>query len=685
MKQGVLPFVFVFFTATIVFPQNQSFSKEKATNTLITVEVSNPNDIDNLTELGLCIEAEAICNSSADGLISRENLARVRSAGYTVSVLDEDIAHSFRKIAAHAMSTSRKPWYDFDGIRDKLKEWQGQYPSLVSVDTLGYSQKDEPIWEFRISGSPDTAARQRIFLSGSTHGNEKIGTEICMWLADYLLTGYESNTDVKEMVDRSEFQFIPIVNPDGFIKHSRWLENGADPNRSFAFQVGAGGQGAQGAPYEYPEMAAYGRSMHDAPRYLSIDYHCGMVALLLPFFCEITEDFDKNAYSTINGIYKPKHRQVFDYFNRQGQGLSHDCPYARCGALAIMPEVSQHNPPEIEPITEHNLECILNTINEMQKGICGRVRDAQTGAPVYARVTIAGNYAPTYTDPRSGAYFKYIPSPSGSFEVTVFANGYTPETKTVQAVSNDFAQLDFELTFDPELKYAALSIVAMSVANSMKHSELYACLESPDDNSTTIKSFSSGKGLIDLDFGPRMLITNKEGDDLTVHSSSSTSYTVSAANDVISLGTSNYILGTSSGTGTFDLGEIGLDSARFVQISCASGSVAIDAVEAEPRDDITQANNLHAFTVRKYAPGIVTIPHGSNSILVQAYIPKGQFSIELFDTRGRKITTLAEGYAHHSERRLFRWHENDAKSQGISLVLIKNSQGKEALKGAFLR
>lgn len=53
------------------------------------------------------------------------------------------------------------------------------------------------------------------WICGSTHGNEFTGTEVCLYIIDKLVSGYGSEKDITEMVDKIAFYICPIVNPDG--------------------------------------------------------------------------------------------------------------------------------------------------------------------------------------------------------------------------------------------------------------------------------------------------------------------------------------------------------------------------------------------------------------------------------------------------------------------------------------
>ena len=272
---------------------------------------------------------------------------------------------------------------------------------------------------------------------------------------------------------------------------------------------------------------------------------------------------------------------------RTTPGISVDGAYGMWGSMALLPEVmrNSHDPPpasEIPGYVSYNRDRTIDVLEELQKGIRGVVTDAETGKRLYARIKVEGDYAAVYTNPASGAYFKYIPSPSGSYTVTAFVNGYDPMTLTVEAQSEDFAVLNFALQFNSELNYAALSVGALLTWTTPAQSEIYHSLETADSKVVPIQGNDSTKGFINLDFGPHHMITDQQGEDFTVYCGNNTEFQVSAAFDVDDLEAQEHVVGTGQGTTSFDLAGIGLDAARFVQVSSTQGTIEVDAVEAKP-------------------------------------------------------------------------------------------------------
>ena len=78
------------------------------------------------------------------------------------------------------------------------------------------------------------------------------------------------------------------------------------------------------------------------------------------------------------------------------------------------------------------------------------------------------------------------------------------------------------------------------------------------------------------------MITDQRRDDFTIYCGNNTEFQVSAAFDVDDLEKQDHVLGKGRGTTSFDLAGIGLDAARFVQVSCSQDTIELDAVEAKP-------------------------------------------------------------------------------------------------------
>jgi len=124
-------------------------------------------------------------------------------------------------------------YYTYEMVNDALKALHEAYPHLTHLDLVGKSEEGRSIYCLTIN-NPKTGKeldKPGIYLDGNIHGNELQGTEVSLYLIQYLLTGCGSNREIADLVDKKCFYVVPIVNPDG--RHHFFTDaNDSDSGRS---------------------------------------------------------------------------------------------------------------------------------------------------------------------------------------------------------------------------------------------------------------------------------------------------------------------------------------------------------------------------------------------------------------------------------------------------------------------
>jgi carboxypeptidase T len=192
-----------------------------------------------------------------------------------------------------------------DAMLAQIDQMRSLYPNLITVkqlvsDTI-VTCEGRPMYYVKISDNPDVAENEpQVLYTGMHHAREPIGMQHLMYYMWYLLENYESNPDVKNVVDNTEMFFIPVVNIDGYTYNittspsggGMWRKNrrnsgsgnfGIDINRNYGYMWGYDDEGSSPdpsseiyrgtEPFSEPEtrMVKYFCESHDFQ--IAINYH----------------------------------------------------------------------------------------------------------------------------------------------------------------------------------------------------------------------------------------------------------------------------------------------------------------------------------------------------------------------------------------------------------------------------
>ncbi len=108
-------------------------------------------------------------------------------------------------------------YYTYEQVVEALKALHSAYPALTGIEEVGRSEEGRVIYALTINnpGTGEPLSKPGIYADGNIHGNEIQAGEVCLYLANRLLTNYGKLDDITQVVDRNVFYIIPVVNVDG--------------------------------------------------------------------------------------------------------------------------------------------------------------------------------------------------------------------------------------------------------------------------------------------------------------------------------------------------------------------------------------------------------------------------------------------------------------------------------------
>lgn len=120
------------------------------------------------------------------------------------------------------------PHYHNTGeVQDLFARLAKEYPDLAKVHSIGSSWDGRDLNVIEITKN----VRQRSILVpmfkyvANMHGDETVGREMLIYLAEYLLYNYGKISEVTKLVDTTDIFLMPSMNPDGF-ENSKVRRNG---------------------------------------------------------------------------------------------------------------------------------------------------------------------------------------------------------------------------------------------------------------------------------------------------------------------------------------------------------------------------------------------------------------------------------------------------------------------------
>ena len=154
-------------------------------------------------------------------------------------------------------------FHSYSELEADLMTLQESYPQLAKVIDIGDSLEKRNIYALKISDNVQMdEAEAAMILLGCHHAREWISLEVPFLIGKHLLENYDTNSEIKRLVDHCEIWIVPLVNPDGLeysINFYRyWRKNrrdigdgkyGVDPNRNFSYMWGFDDEGSSANAY----------------------------------------------------------------------------------------------------------------------------------------------------------------------------------------------------------------------------------------------------------------------------------------------------------------------------------------------------------------------------------------------------------------------------------------------------
>ncbi|KAJ3683618.1 hypothetical protein LUZ60_013845 [Juncus effusus] len=353
-------------------------------------------------------------------------------------------------------------------LEKAVKEFGTRCSNISRVYSIGKSFNGFPLWVIEISDKPGKREAEPAFkFIGNVHGDEPVGRELLIRLANYLCDNYATDPLAELIVEKVHLHILPSLNPDGFALRKRGNANNIDLNRNFPDQFFPINNEES---LRQPETKAIMNWIKNEKFTASASLHGGALVVNYPW--DGSKDQRKQYYACpddltfkyMASVYSESHYNMSLSTEFPGgitngafwypiYGGMQDWNYINGGCFELTLEISDIKWPkssEIPIIWEHNRMSMLSLVASLVKtGIHGRIFAGDTGLPLPAFIKINKiNYTVQASDV-FGDYHRLLP-PKGIYKVVASMPGYMTKSTKIQMEDEGFVNLDFIL--NPEFE-----------------------------------------------------------------------------------------------------------------------------------------------------------------------------------------------------------------------------------------
>jgi predicted deacylase len=138
----------------------------------------------------------------------------------------------FTDISMHAFA-AKDQYPTPEDIAHKLSTLNTQFPQLSELYTIGKSTKKRDLWVIKLTNKESKKDKPKFKYIANMHGDEIVGRELMVLLAEDLLKNYGKEQRITQLLDNTEIHILASMNPDGAALGRRGNANNVDLNRDF--------------------------------------------------------------------------------------------------------------------------------------------------------------------------------------------------------------------------------------------------------------------------------------------------------------------------------------------------------------------------------------------------------------------------------------------------------------------
>ncbi len=356
---------------------------------------------------------------------------------------------------------------------EMMNDFQIEYPDLCSIVNIGYSVDGRKLLFAKISSNVNIDEKKPRFMYTSTmHGDETVGYILMLRLIDYLLSNYENDDRIKNLLDNIEIWINPLANPDGtyaggnqtVFGATRYNANNIDLNRNYPDPED--GPHPDGNQWQ-SETVAFMNLADSLHFVISANLHSGSEVANYPWdtwaklsaddlwwqyvcreYADTAQFFSPGGYLTDlnNGI-----TNGYAWYTISGGRQDYMNYFQNCREFTLELSYVKIIPADqLNSYWNYNYRSLLNYLEQVSYGFQGVVTDSISGEVLSAKIFVENHDIDNsfvFTELPFGDYYR--PIFEGTYSIIVTADNYYPKTIDGIVVNNrQTTEIDIKLVKD---------------------------------------------------------------------------------------------------------------------------------------------------------------------------------------------------------------------------------------------
>jgi len=369
-------------------------------------------------------------------------------------------------------------YHNYDQLKGVLEELSKA--EVVRRYTIGQSELGRDIEALVLSDSPGgerELLKLMVKLVANMHGDEAVGREMLVALAQHLAVNYATDKRVQNLLKSVEIHLVPTMNPDGFEAVKRENNNGKDLNRDFPNWKDIGKSVDELKSGRQRETSSMMSWILDNPFILSANFHDGAVVANYPWDniymrpSEKSELFlsdgennrtpDNKVFEDLALVYSSNHKTMYKstQFVRGitngvewypiGGGMQ-DFNYLFTNCMEITVEMSTVKKPDAKQLQgewENNFESLMAYLEYGTRSVHGLVTDGNNNPVDDAHVIVEGE-GKIVTTTNRGEYWRFLVP--GEYRIKATGDGFESEWSKVIVTEEGVNRVDLTLSKEVE-------------------------------------------------------------------------------------------------------------------------------------------------------------------------------------------------------------------------------------------